>query len=475
MPLKLLYISLVIFLSAFYFTPPLFMDREVMTLLLFIVFISLLFFTLRKEKENALKGQFLKHSTLALLGILIVHFQYYIDFLIGNITSIELFIWVNNSIVVKSMILSTIGLLSFLLGYLVYKKENIVFSKVNLNNNYHTKYLTIAAAIALAIYFYTVNPLYLLGYYGAESIGSTATYAILVFEIIVFASIIQKTRNMVLKGHKPSSFFKYIKSLGYPLLILTGLYLLSVLLSGDRGPLITYSLCYFSGYYFVTKIKFSWKKVLLFGFIGASIITILGVVRSQDKSLVFLEKVQMAFREQPFREDVSFLPQTKELAGSVKALHHAVDYVPKNHDFLYGRFQFQQIIVAVPFFSTFTPLIFEDTSTKYAGSASFVTWIFQGDFPTYGNGTSVIADYYLDFGLIGVIVGMFLFGYFMRFAEIKMYVEALPSLFTHVFFVVYLSSAIYIARSSFLFGFRTVVWIFIVLIINRFLFNKNNA
>ncbi len=475
MSIKLFYFFLIILLSTFYFTTPLYMDREVMLLLLFIIFISLLTFFLRKENENALKGQFLKHSTLALLGILIVHFQYYIDFLLGNISSSDLFIWVNNNIVIKSMILSTIGLLSFMLGYSVYKKKNKVLSSSILAKIYHTKYLTMAAAIVLIIYFYTVNPLYLMGYYGVESIGSKATYAILVFNILIFGSVIQKSRNLVLKGDRPDTFFKYIKSLGYPLLILMSIYLLSVLISGDRGPLITYSLCYFAGYFFVTKIKFSWKKGLLFGFIGASFITILGVARSQDKSLDFLDKIEIAFREQPKKEDISFLPQTKELAGSVKALHHAVDFVPEKHDFLYGRFQFQQIIVAIPFFSTFTPLIFEDTSRKYASSASLVTWIFQGDFPSYGNGTSVIADFYFDFGLIGVTIGMFFFGYFMRYAEIKMYTETFPGLFSHVLFVVYLSSAIYIARSSFLFGFRMVVWIFIVLIINQYVFNKKNA
>lgn len=475
MNLKIFYVFLIIFLSSFYFEHHNSMDKGVMLFLLVVVIFSLLFFANRKENEISLKGQFLKHSSLAILGILIVHFQYYIDFLLGNITTSELYIWVNIDIVVKSMILSLIGLLSFMLGYLVYKKRKVVLIKANLGNVCHTKYLIFLSAFALVIYFYTVNPLYLLGYYGAEDIGVTATYAILIFEILLFGSIIQESRNMVLKAYKPNTFFDYLKSLGTPILLLTSLYLLSVLLSGDRGALITYSLCYFSGYYFVSKIKFSMKKGLLFGFIGASVITLLGVARSQEKSLGFVEKVQIAFREDPFREDLSFLPQTKELAGSVKTLHHALDYVPEKHDYLYGRFQFQQIIVAIPFFSMFTPIIFEDTSTKYSGSASFITWMVQGDYPTSGNGTSVIADYYIDLGLIGVIIGMFFFGYFMRFAEVKMYVDSLPSLFTHVFFVVYLSSAIYIARSSFLFGFRTVVWIFIVLIINKYIFNKKNA
>jgi hypothetical protein len=245
-----------------------------------------------------------------------------------------------------------------------------------------------------------------------------------------------------------------------------------VMLSGDRGPLMSYSLCFISGYFFVKKIKLSYKKGILFIFTGAIMISILGMVRNLNKDLSFTEKIQLSLTENENDSRISFLPVTKELATSVRTLHHAVNYVPRNHDFLYGRFQLQHLTVALPFFSIFSPIIYEDTSWKYAGSSSFITWIRQGDFPTSGDGTSCIADFYLDFGMFGVLAGMFGFGYFMRFAEVKMYSANIPNLFVHVFIIVYLTNAIYISRSSVLFGFKSIVLIYIILVSNKYIFNK---
>ncbi|SMC69889.1 O-antigen polysaccharide polymerase Wzy [Moheibacter sediminis] len=467
---KLLFFGIVLLLSVYYFNSNENMDKEVIFILLSLVGVTTFLFFYRKEAEPNLKGQFFKHSTIAVTGLLIVNFQYYIDYLVGNIPITDSFIFVNQRIVVKSLTLSLIGLLMFFIGYLSYTKRKKIFKARK--RIYHTKYLEILVVVFLILYFSTININYVMGGYGKVDKGSGITYIDLLFKTFVISTIIQKTRNLILSGKENITIKIYLKNLGLPLNISLILYLLTVLLSGDRGPLITFLILVFTGYLFVTKRKVKKRYGILALFVGASLITILGVARSFSSDLSFTDKVQLAFQDDPFSQEKSFLPQTKELAGSVKANHHAVDFVPEHHDFLYGRFQFQQITVVLPFFNIFNVIIFEDVSKKYAGSASFVTWIFQGDRPTYGNGTSVIADFYFDLGLIGVVIGMFFFGYFMRMAEVKMYVEKMPSLFSHTFFMVYIGSALYIARSSFLFEFRTVVWVFVILLINQYLFNK---
>ncbi|QQX75957.1 MULTISPECIES: O-antigen polymerase [Aequorivita] len=448
------------------------MDKGViLTLLLLVTVVTAMFFT-RRETEPFLKAQFFKHSNLAVLGILIVNFQYYIDYLIGNIPSSNDFIFVNPQIVIKSLTLSIIGLLMFYLGYLSFnKRKKHIVQKKN-EQIIKTRFLEVLVLVFLILFFLTINVNYVLGGYGTETIGQNALYISLLLKIFIIAIVIQKSRNLILMKKTKLSFKSYLSYLGLITNMSLTLYLFTVILSGDRGPLITFVLIILAGYLFVTRRKLKTKYGIIFVIIGASFITLLGIVRTFDSNLSFLDKLQLAFQENPFSIEESFLPQTKELAGSVKANHHALDFVPKQHDFLYGRFQFQQITVAIPFFNIFNSLIFQDDSKKYAGSASFVTWIFQGDKPSYGNGTSVIADFYFDFGLIGVIFGMFLFGYYMRFAEITMYTYQLPSLLGHSFFMVYIGSAIYISRSSFLFEFRTVVWVCAILLINQYFFNK---
>lgn len=472
---KTIQLMLLLLLTVFYIREPISMDVSVMTTLLVVVaFCTLLFFT-KKEGVFLLKGQFLKHSNLFVFGFLIVHFQFYTDFVLGNITQYDTFIWVNHRIVVKSMILSAIGLLSFFLGFSFYKaKLQRVIRSVDAaqGGGVSTKFLTYLATAVLAVYFYTVNPMYLLGFYGVESMGSSATYMTFLFNLLIFAIVIQTSRNLRAQNKIHINFSQYMRLMGLHLFILLALYLLSVMISGDRGPLITYGLCYFSGYFFVKRIKLSYKKGLLFLFAGVIMISILGVARNLNRDLSFVDKIQLAFNENVNGSRHSFFQTTNELASSVRTLHQAVNYVPQSHDFLYGRFQLQYLTVAIPFFSLLNPFIYQDNSPKYVGSSSFITWIRQGDFPTSGDGTSCIADFYLDFGLLGVIIGMFVFGYFIRFAEVMMYNTNIPKLFHHVFIIVYLTNAIYTSRSSVLFSFKSVVLIFVVLIINKYIFNK---
>lgn len=470
MPRKILYTVLALFLSMYFFVPNEKMDKGIISFLLMLVGVCTFFFFYRNENEPNLKGQFFKHSMFAVIGLLIVNFQYYIDYLIGNIPATNTFIFVNQTIVVKTLTLSLIGLLLFFVGYLSCKKKKV--REVEKEKVYNTKFLELSLVVFLVLYFSTLNYNYVLGGYGSEDIGTGANYFELLYKIFIISIVIQKSRNLIVLGNTNISVKQYLYNLGLIFNTCLLLYLLTVVLSGDRGPLITFSLIVFAGYLFITKLKFKKRYGLILLLVGASLITLLGVARSFGSGLSFADKMQLAFQENPFSTEKSFLPQTKELAGSVKANHHALDYVPNQHDFLYGRFQFQQLTVVLPFFNIFNVIIFDDVSKKYAGSASFVTWIFQGDRPTYGNGTSVIADFYFDFGLIGVIIGMFLFGYFMRKAELNMFTEKIPTLFSHSFFMVYIGSALYISRSSFLFEFRTVIWVIVVLLINRYIFNK---
>lgn len=444
-----------------------------MFFLLFFSYVSVAVYFVTNRKD-LLKSYYLKHSLLALIGILIVHFQMYTDYVLGNISSDNYFIWVDEKVVVKGLLFSAIGLVCFLLGLSVYgdkiklPKKNKVESKP-----ISTAIMVILAWASLILFFATVNPLYLAGFYGTEDMGVTATYASLVLELLLFAIILQNSRNMILNNDIPSNFKGYVVKQGYLLLGVLSLYLLGIVLSGDRGSIITFGLCYISGYFFVTRKKVSFKSILIFIFIGASFITLLGEARNMEKNINFLDKVSMIMdKEKSREEETSIIPQTRELAGSVRALHLTLNYIPEKHEFLYGRFQFQQVLTCIPFIGIFNPIIYDDLHIKYFGSAYFVTWINQGDKPTSGDGTSCVADFYFDFGLIGIIVGMFFFGYFMRYCELQLYMVKIPSLFTHVLIIVYLCQAIYIARSSVLFELKTVVWVFLVLVFNKNVLNK---
>jgi len=469
---KIILLFLLAFSIIHYFVQPKGMNQNNIVLLLLLAFFALLIFIFSKEKNTNLKGQYLKHSTVIIFGFSIVHFQFHIDYLLGNIPQSFLRIWVNPDIVIQALAVSVSGFIAFLIGYFSYNKIKSRYNKAKNENIIDTKFLVYTSALLLAAYFYFANPLYLLGYYGAERLGVEAQYIILLFKVLIFAILIQNARNFYLKGKSFSNFLDYCKSNGLFFNIIISIYLISVLISGDRGPLMYFSIAYFGNYLFVTKNKLNILKTLGLLILGAFFIMVLGKVRSLDRSLSFSDRFTESLNFESRFETKSFLPQTQELASSVRTLHHTLNHVPVNHDYLYGRFQFQQFMSMIPFGNNFVKLLFEDNSYKYGGSSRFITWINQGDNPYSGDGSSVTADFYFDFGLLGVIFGMFFFGYTMRYAELSMYSLNMPSYFAHSFFIGYLSSAIYISRSTYLIEMKSVFWIFLVLIINQRFINR---
>ena len=496
MILKYIYSFLLLILLVTYYSISVYSDIFLMVCLLSTVAFSILLFLFKKEPIAELKGQNLKHSTIALLAIVIVHFQYPIDFVLDRVGTENLQIWQRPEIVAKSLFLSTIGFLSLLFGYTAMikkrSKQNLKYvfrSRINLSNvrswiaekerkasliiqnTTNTTPLLVLSTGLLIGYFSTVNPKYLAGYYGYVSVGATATYIILLFKVVVFSILIQNDRNARIKERIPSSFIEYLKQQNLFLILLVCIYLASVMISGDRGPIITFSIAFLSGYYFVTKRKLKFKSAIVLVLVGAFIISILGIARSLDKRLSFSEKIDNSI--QFFSQsNGSIMPLTSELSGCIKAFLAVVDFVPEKHPHTFGRFQFQQILFAIPFTGAIPAYIFSDFSYRYKGPASFVTWVIQGDKPTYGDGTTCITDMYVEFGVVGIISGMFFLGYLLRYLEIQLFSKRLPSLFPHIFSFVYLSDAIYISRSSILFGFRSVVWIYIAMYLNAKLFSQ---
>ncbi|WP_290794824.1 O-antigen polymerase [Flavihumibacter sp. UBA7668] len=470
-------ISLLFFILLGFFLPD---EMNMELMILHLIFVALIFLTsfLTPERISSLKGQYFKHSIFFLIGFVVVHFQHILDFVTGAINSSYSYIWVNEDVVLKALNFSVIGLTSFLLGYYFDRNDKLLGKRVKRKfeeRPYKAKFLLWLSAFFLVSYFFTVNPLYLAGHYGEVEMGTGATYFILLFEVVVSAYIIQMCRNATIEDRYFRNIWEYIKYLGRPFFICLVVYLVSVMFSGDRGPIITFSLIFLSGYLMVTKFKIRLYFYVLFIILGGFLFTILGSIRSQDKSLGFFERFQSSLNKESRFPQKSILPFTQELATSIRAYHTTVNYIPERHDFLFGRFQYQQLSLGIPFFNPLNNLMFGDSHYKYRSSARFVTWINQGDFPYSGEGTTCLADFYFDFGLFGIVIGMLLFGYLFRILEVSMFSQGLPSLFISCMIITYIGNSIYIARSSFGFELRTVLWVFAILLINKYVFNMKRT
>lgn len=439
-----------------------------------IVFISTIIFLISNNSVY-FKKQYFRHSLFILIGVLIVHFQYYVDLLIGNLAISDFNIWVNNKVINKAILLSSIGVISFFLGYISLNKMPEGPTKIDKLSFHGTMVLNFCGLAFLILYFYLANPLYFLGNYGIIDVGTEAAYVIVLFEIFLSAAIIQNTRNIltVKKKYDPSPF-EYLKYQGFLLNTMLGIYLISVLVSGDRGPILFFFLMYAGNYLFLTKRRIRPSYLFLGIFLGSSFITYLGDLRTISGEFSFFTKMNLLLNDKVENRfgAQTIIPQTQNLASSIRSLNFAVNYVPSNHDFLFGRFQFQQIMSLIPYSSNFYSFFFKENSKKYRSSADFITWIDQGDFPFSGNGTTVIADYYCDFGLIGVLFGLFIVGYTAKYSEHIMFSSKNVSLFKHTFSIVILASSFYLSRSSFFILFKFITWTYFILVINKNILNK---
>ena len=466
-----------IFLAGFIFTyisTPMSMSRTYFFWSILAVAFCIIIFFVLPDKDKILKGRVLKHSNLLIFSLIIINFQYPIDYLLGYSLPSNTYIWVSGAAASKSIILSSIGLISLLIGYLLFSSsaKKIIFKKIK-EPIYSLGFLKLSALVSIVVYFININPLYLTGGYafGVE-MGSIAKYVSLLFTAIIITIITQASRNLISKDNKMNKItaLVYLQEIGYITLFLIVIYLLSVILSGDRGPIIIFVLVLLGGYLNVSKKRISLFTIVSIFLIASFTFSILGVARSFDSDLSFREKIEIAYFESNDESRTSISPTTKELAASIKTLHEVVEFVPEKHNYAFGRFQLHDIIIAIPFASGFYFSSWSEQEIgRYADLANFITWIAQGDNPSYGNGSSLLADFYVAGGLLGIILGMLLLGWLIRRSEYVMYSDNLTPMFWHVLSIVYFSNAIYLGRTSFLFSLKMVFMVMILIHVNKYL------
>ncbi len=474
-PFLIQFITLLVGVLLYYFSHLVPYNNQMLLIILVLVGVTTVSVLFKRERVIELRGNYFKAFYLFLLGYLIVHFQFYIDVLLKNITLYDKWIFAHPGVILKAASLSLVGLTSFYLGYLLYQNKK----RTPLRNVEKKQYPLIFMVILLyplTIWFFkSVGLSYILGGYGHEAIaGSSAgSYSQLLLKTVFFAVMILNYSNLRTSGLKYTPL-QYFKSYGILFYIPLAAYLTMVLLSGDRGPLIELGLGYLVTYTFVAQKKISLKSTLIMLLCAAFLITILGIARKiSSDGLSFQAKIEKALQSDNSHLRHSFSPNTVELATSVRTLHHSIKYVPEQHHYLMGEFQLKYIISSIPFLSgLLTPLF--SSHEKYLGSAFFVTWIMQGDHPTYGEGTSCVTDLYLDFGILGVIIGLFFFGRLMRWTEYRLYVDPENnSVWTYILSFYLIVTSFYISRSAILYCLNPVVILTLIILAYKFIFKKN--
>jgi len=374
------------------------------------VFFMLLFiyFIQRKKYIN----NWLRFDFVFLLGYFIVHFQSPLLYSLGLDFRVISHPWVNVEVVNYATWLSLLAIIFWLIGTsLISEKKYRLSAKVTNNvvlDQGLGPFLDKVIIIAFPLYIFVAGSVVFSGTYdGGQSWGAGAGY----FYLLLTTALYLRTIVFVLSLNKDSSYIENIKKIqDNKIYIASLLFFVFLFLSiGDRGPIIRIALI-FSVLYGIRVKTFSLKTVIISTCVAALLMTIVGMGRTKVVDNAVSKGIIERGYENLLSSEGLVIP-TAELAGSNKILFAAIDNVPNQYPYLYGKTYMVNILSSLPvpgITKIFTELL--EIPRHQTTTTHYFTYMLIGPNPTWGAGSEVVADVYVNFGLFGVPIIFFVFG-----------------------------------------------------------------
>ncbi len=457
-----LYIAEIVGLCLLYTNIPHYSNHLLSFLLVIAVLNVFLFFLSRKSLKFSINQSLI--SVFFVLGYLIVFFQRYLDLALGLRTPADN-CFASQGVILKCAIISLLGQSAFFLAYILPKKNTLCLNGSHPKRTIDTKtWKWIFVGSVVLFFVFNITKLFTTYTYSQESLtaegGTWANYSSMLVQITFVLLISYTLRNANVARINTIKDFYF--RLGFPVHIAILAYILFFLVVGDRSPLIIMAFVYLGGLCIAVPKKLSIVHLLTVAVAGALVLSLLGLTRNGKSDLRgAVEELQTT--------ESSVSPVTDELAGSVQTLHYAVEFVPARYDHTHGAFILRTLISCVPFGDRLFFSLFK-FDWRYTSSAFFVTWIIQGDSFTYGNGTSCNADLYIEFGIWGVMIGLFLWGFFCRYLE--SHVTSYNSIYFYVIYLFTLGYSVYVSRADLLVFLNYLVFAILVDLIWKVLFGS---
>ncbi|MCO5279271.1 MAG: oligosaccharide repeat unit polymerase [Saprospiraceae bacterium] len=427
--------------------------------LLAILFLSLHFYIEFKIRNK----NWIRIDSLFLVGFYVVHFQFPIMISISGIFDSDMHkILGSNYHINFGVWLSLIGILFWLLGYsLFYKSKRRIFTRDTIFTYYYQyKKLLYFTVILFVLFLITAGHDFLSGgiYKGTGSSLSgdgAAPYIQSLFSICIIVLTTSVFLNN--KGkYSGGSLLKWFYKLDRWYLVLVFMYLYIFLMIGDRGgPIALISTIIILMGELIKPLKL-WFSILIL-FIGAMIMTLIGLGRIDKSGNSIISSGYTNLQEE--NQYPSYYIPTFELAKSNRIVFYSLETVPEQHDYFYGKLWISRLLSPIPFLQTFYLQLTNEK--KYnINSEDYITYLYLGENSISGEGTSIIADIYLNFGLLGVIICMFFIGVFLKKAN--MIIKDVNNYRFVILGAIIASLSFYFGRTSFLIILKPLIWSWII-------------
>lgn len=374
-----------------------------MSLAMAIVLISF-FKHLRSNKgynESTKRKRYFGHAMMFIVAFFIVYFQHAIDYILGLADPDDKYyfelVWASlPSVICKALCLSSVAFISFLTGYNMTTCKQVVGQSEY--KFYEPKYLCYFGFFLLFLY------LLLSGFNTHPEEDSNR--GILVFlQAVILAAY---TIYVYIRKDKIQSLRDFYKYLKLPLL-LCFIYLVIIIATGKRGGAIKIGFMIVFIYLYLIKTKIPYLKLVILAFCGMLFMSLVGLLRF-GSTINLSEALDLLSRYK------TISPFTYEYATSVNTLHVAVANYPSKYAFNFGT----SFIPGFSFLIPGLPHLLTMLGINYPNSEAIITELYFGGYVPdwgWGLGSSAVADAYISFGLIGVILCFIILGRFFKRLE----------------------------------------------------------
>ena len=145
----------------------------------------------------------------------------------------------------------------------------------------------------------------------------------------------------------------------------------------------------------------------------------------------------------------------------------AFEIVPHKHDYFMGKFKAIGIAGIVPF----SRGVLISPSDPYTTSSKVLGEEVLGPMATWGVGSNIVSDIYLDFGIFGVVVLMYFIGWFGAFVQAKA-IENNNSIKWGSIYLILVPFYAEYPRYSFDFPVRNIAWAFMLFALYALIFRR---
>lgn len=388
---------------------------------------TFLFFRAKKKKN------YFDFDTIFLFAFFFVMFFYPVFIYPNDPTKYFAFQYeFNENVISRSTALSLLGIQSYFLGSISYRKSlNENKKSVDVKSDTNIILLSIISVLTFILYILSGGYAKLKGEYSGEEAEASgaAAYLYVFFPVFLLCAISFQFNKLLALNNKNLK----LKNINKILIICFSLIFIMLIMAGSRTiPLQLLLLC--GGVYTLFYKQIGFFKFFPLVVAGVLAMFAVNVMRGGAEGINDLADIVM------------------DLIICNRNTYLSVDYVDI-HGVTYGKSMLSPVLASIPFLQNIVFSIFSINPSD-AGSAVFFTKLTLGENSSLGLGTNIIADLYLAFGIYGVIFFMFLLGRGIS----KFIFQSSTSIYALIIYSVMMSYSVFIVRAEFFYFSRYLLW-----------------